>query len=57
LLDEVGRRGYIENYAGVRISRRGRRFRILRATVFNLLDAQGAYVGQAATFAEWEKLA
>lgn len=56
LLDEVGRRGYIEDYAGVRISRRGRRFRILRATVFNLLDEQGNYVGQAATFADWEEL-
>lgn len=56
LLDEVGRCGFIENYAGVRISRRGRRFRILRATVFNLLDAQGDYVGQAATFSEWEEL-
>lgn len=56
LLDEVGRRGYIDNYAGVRISRRGRRFRILRATVFNLLDEQGGYVGQAATFADWEEL-
>lgn len=57
LLDEVGRRGYIDNYAGVRISRRGRRFRILRAVVFNLLDERGGYVGQAATFAEWEELA
>jgi hypothetical protein len=57
LLDEVGRRGYIENYAGVRISRRGRRFRILQATVFNLLDDEGGYVGQAATFADWEELA
>jgi hypothetical protein len=56
LLDEVGRRGYIDNYAGVRISRRGRRFRILQAVVFNLLDDQGGYVGQAATFADWEEL-
>lgn len=54
LLDEVGRRGFIENYSGIRISRRGRRFRILRATVFNLLDNRGAYAGQAATFTEWE---
>lgn len=54
LLDEVERHGFIENYAGIRISRRGRRFRILRATVFNLLDADGRYAGQAATFADWE---
>jgi hypothetical protein len=56
LLDEVGRRGCIEDYAGIRISRSGRRFRILRATVFNLLDDQGGYAGQAATFSDWEEL-
>ena len=56
LLDEVGRHGFIENYAGIRISRTGRRFRIKKATVFNLLDASGAYLGQAATFADHEYL-
>lgn len=54
LLDEVGRHGFIENYSGVRISRKGRRFRIKNATVFNLLDSEGAYVGQCATFGDWE---
>ena len=54
LLDEVGRHGFIENYSGIRISRTGRRFRILRATVFNLLDDSGVYIGQAATFSDWE---
>lgn len=56
LLDEVGRRGFIENYSGIRISRSGRRFRIEQATVFNLLDADGRYLGQAATFARWQHL-
>ncbi len=56
LLDEVGRHGFIENYSGIRISRKGRRFRILRATVFNLLDEAGIYVGQSATFSDWENL-
>lgn len=56
LLDEVGRHGFIRNYSGVRVSRTGRRFRILRATVFNLLGEDGAYLGQAATFTEWEPL-
>ncbi len=56
LLDEVGQRGFIENYSGVRISRQGRRFRILRATVFNLLDERDEYAGQAATFTEREDL-
>jgi PAS domain-containing protein len=54
LLDEVGRQGFIRNYTGIRISRTGRRFRIVHATVFNLLDENGTYLGQAATFARWE---
>ena len=57
LLDEVGRRGFIENYSGVRIGKNGRRFRIEKATVFNLCDDAGNYLGQAATFADWEFLA
>ena len=56
LLDEVMRNGFINDYCGIRISRTGRRFRILRATVFNLLDEAGNYVGQAATFGDWEPI-
>ena len=56
LLDEVGRRGFIEDYSGIRISKNGRRFRIKKATVFNLLDDEGFYVGQAATFSHFEFL-
>jgi hypothetical protein len=56
LLDEVGKNGFIENYSGIRISRTGRRFRIVNATVFNLLDDNGHYLGQAATFANYEYL-
>ncbi len=56
LLDEVGKHGFIENYSGVRISKNGRRFRIKQATVFNLLDKNDRYVGQAATFSDWEPL-
>lgn len=53
LLDAVSTRGYIDDYAGVRISRSGRRFRIERATVWNVIDATGARRGQAATFSRW----
>jgi len=56
LLDEVGRHGFIENYAGIRVSQTGRRFRIGPATVFNLLDDEGRYLGQAATFSRWQTL-
>lgn len=51
LLDRVSRDGFIDDYAGVRVSATGRRFRIERAVVWNLLDAAGMRHGQAATFA------
>ncbi len=53
LLAEVTRNGFISDYSGVRITKTGRRFRIARATVWNLLDEQGALCGQAAMFGEW----
>jgi len=56
LLAEVSEQGYIENYSGIRISSTGRRFRIDRAIVWNLIDDQGTHAGQAAMFREWEDL-
>ena len=51
LLDRVTANGFIDDYAGVRISARGRRFRIEQAIVWNLIDAEGQRHGQAAAFA------
>ena len=56
LLAEVARRGFIDDYSGIRISKTGRRFRISRATVWNLLLADGRPGGQAAMFDRWEYL-
>lgn len=56
LLTTVARQGYIDDYSGIRISSSGRRFRIHRATVWNLLDETGSEIGQAATFSDWEFL-
>lgn len=56
LLDRVARDGYIDDYAGVRISRTGRRFRIEQAIVWNLIDDAGAPCGQAASFDRWQML-
>jgi hypothetical protein len=56
LLASVTANGFIDDYAGVRISKTGRRFRILQATVWNLMDADGNYCGQAAMFSRWEFL-
>jgi hypothetical protein len=54
LLDAVTRRGFIDDYSGVRISKSGRRFRISRATVWNLLTETNQPCGQAAMFDKWE---
>ncbi len=56
LLARVAQQGYIDDYSGVRIAGSGRRFRIRRATVWNLLDAAGRPCGQAACFGDWEAL-
>ena len=56
LLAAVTARGFIDDYSGIRITRGGRRFRISRATVWNLLDENGNYSGQAATFSDWDFL-
>lgn len=56
LLELVARDGFIDDYQGVRISTTGKRFLIRRAVVWNLHDESGDYLGQAATFSEWEFL-
>ena len=53
LLERTRRNGYVDDYQGIRISSTGHRFRIDRATVWNLLNAAGDPVGQAATFSDW----
>lgn len=53
LLERVAREGFMTDYAGVRISSSGHRFRISSATVWNLADDAGHPAGQAAAFASW----
>jgi len=54
LLAAVTQHGFIDDYSGVRISKSGRRFRIARATVWNLVTEDGKPCGQAAMFDRWE---
>lgn len=54
LMAQVTEHGFIANYAGIRVSRSGRRFRIHSATVWNILDENGQAAGQAATFDQWQ---
>lgn len=51
LLERVTRHGFIDDYAGIRISARGARFPIRDAVVWNLIDVGGDVHGQAAAFA------
>ena len=48
LLDAVSQQGYIDNYAGIRIAASGREFLIENAVVWNVIDKDGRYCGQAA---------
>lgn len=56
LLETVKTRGFIDDYSGIRISNMGRRFKISRATVWNLISENGQPCGQAAMFSQWEFL-
>ena len=53
LLAGVTARGFVEHYSGVRISRTGRRVLIKDVTIWNLLNENSEYCGQAATYHEW----
>ena len=56
LLARTRDQGFVDDYSGVRISKTGRRFRIEQAVVWNLTDAAGNHLGQAATFDHWTPL-
>ena len=43
----------VTGYAGIRISRKGRRFQINNARIWTLWDAQQQPCGQAASFGSW----
>ena len=56
MLEQASKQGFIDNYRGVRITSSGKRFLIERAVVWNLIDNEGKYCGQAATFSDWNFL-
>ena len=53
MLEQAKVRGYLDTYRGVRITSTGRRFLVDNARIWNVVDAQGQRVGQAASFAQW----
>ncbi|MBA4018142.1 MAG: MEKHLA domain-containing protein [Pirellula sp.] len=56
LLERTARDGFVDDYRGIRISSRGRRFLIEQAIVWNLESPDGEKLGQAATFDQWTML-
>lgn len=56
LLKRVTEFGFIDDYQGVRISSNGRRFFVEEAVVWNLIDQDGKYCGQAAVLYKWKYL-
>jgi len=54
LLAWVSTHGFMDDYTGVRITRSGKRFRVQRATVWNLLDESHRVCGQAACLRAWQ---
>jgi hypothetical protein len=50
LLDAVELKGFVDGYRGLRVNKSGAHFWIEDVTMWNLLDATGAYAGQAALF-------
>ena len=53
MLEQAKVRGYLDTYRGVRITSTGRRFLVDNARIWNIVDAQGQRVGQAASFSHW----
>lgn len=54
LLENAKKQGLIQNYQGTRQSSDGKRFYIIDVTLWNIINAQGQYLGQAAKFDRWE---
>ncbi|SLN43683.1 MEKHLA domain protein [Falsiruegeria litorea R37] len=53
---EMRAKGFIENYAGIRVSATGKRFEIRNAIIWPLIDAAGIKVGEAAAFRDYRFL-
>jgi hypothetical protein len=56
LLNMVNRNGYLQGYHGIRVSKSGKKFQINDATVWNLTNGAGDFLGQAAMFDSWDYL-
>lgn len=53
LLADAKLQGYAEGICGIRMASNGRRFEIIDVLLWNLIDDDGIYRGQAAVFDRW----
>lgn len=56
MLKAASEQGYFEGYRGIRIAKDGRRFRIADAIIWQIYDAEGQVIGQAAKIPRVEAL-
>ncbi|WP_282096565.1 MEKHLA domain-containing protein [Epibacterium ulvae] len=56
MFETMREQGYIRNYQGIRISASGKRFEIQNASIWPLLDIKGKKQGEAALFANFQRL-
>lgn len=56
LMQRVTTNGYMDHYSGIRISSSGSRFSIDDATIWNIIDTNNIYYGQAAMFENWKTI-
>ena len=54
LMELAARKGFIDDYAGIRISASGKRFRISNVILWSVTNEDGLRLGQAAVFDMWE---
>ena len=53
MLNQARTYGYFDDYRGVRVTGNHRKFLVENALIWNVIDASGCVVGQAATFSRW----
>ncbi|NEO26615.1 MAG: MEKHLA domain-containing protein [Kamptonema sp. SIO4C4] len=56
LLKETQEKGFVQNYTGIRVSSTGRRFKIQNVIIWNVLNENHDYLGQAAIYSRYQYL-
>lgn len=56
LMTHVTQFGFYDGYRGVRISKTNKKFEILDASIWNLIQNDGSHYGQAALIRQWKNL-